>query len=449
MPKIKVMNEQMNLMMITPKEKARLFQLFEKTINDPDLDKVTLNKIKNAIVSKNLKTKTTDSDKGRSDVLDKYAEKFNLPRTIQKYLDGSSSKPQFKFQLAKLLKDSQNLITKEKLENEVEGSLLDLVSPSIKNNPLFREITDYLLTFRARGKGVGEAWLLNFGSNPNVTEVGDVSIDGYNLELKDGEGLFSIDSKLGRNNKYIQDTLNNAFFSAFNVSGGDFKTLDKTRKKKADSLNKLRHQLKTLKQYVEKGGRKPNKKSIPSNEDIERYSNLNLQELDKLDISRGKYSISNSDILSVTGIQKRKKPTQGYGLDYTRPTINKFLLNQKRTNPELLKKELNKYYQTLYKGSSVSIDELVKYIYDSIGNRNKIVKAISTFILKQYFNKEGFDVLMIVNPKNFKYRILTRNFILSLAYGDDLPEDLTYEPKFKRGGDAQNLADGWVNMGFK
>ena len=79
---------------VTSKEKARLQQLFQKALNDPDLDDETLNKIKNAVVSKNLKSQTSDSDKDRGDVLDKYAGKFNLPRTIQKYFDGSSASPQ-------------------------------------------------------------------------------------------------------------------------------------------------------------------------------------------------------------------------------------------------------------------------------------------------------------------------------------------------------------------
>jgi hypothetical protein len=424
---------------VTSKEKARLQQLFQKALNDPDLDGETLNKIKNAVVSKNLKSQTSDGDKNRGDVLDKYAGKFNLPRTIQKYIDGSSQAPQYKFQFAKLLKDPKNLITKGKLESKVEGSLLDLVSPSLKNNPLFKEVTDYLLTFRARGKGVGEAWLLTFGNNPDMTPTGDVGIDGYDIEVKDGSGLFSVDSKLGRDNKYIHDKLNDDFFIAFDTKGSDFQKLGKERNKKSKDLSKIRNQIKSIKQYLDKGGRKPISRSIPSDEDIKKYSNLDPKQVDKLreTLKKAKQYISEA------------KSTQGYGLDYTKPVINKFLLTQKKTNPELLKKELDKYYKTLYKGASINVDELTKYIYDNVGNGDKIVKAMSTFILKQYFNKEGFDVLMIVDPENFKYRILTQNFISGLSYGDDLPGDLTYEPKFKRGGDSQNLADGWVNMGFK
>ena len=77
---------------VTSKEKARLQQLFLKALDDPDFDEETLNKIKNAVVSKKLKSQTPDD---RGDVLDKYAGKFNLPRTIQKYFDGSSAAPQY------------------------------------------------------------------------------------------------------------------------------------------------------------------------------------------------------------------------------------------------------------------------------------------------------------------------------------------------------------------
>ncbi len=423
---------------VTSKEKARLQQLFQKALNDPDLDDETLNKIKNAVVSKNLKSQTSDDDKNRGDVLDKYAGKFNLPRTIQKYIDGSSISPQYKFQFAKLLKDPKNLITKGKLESKVEGSLLDLISPSLKNNPLFKEVTDYLLTFRARGKGVGEAWLLTFGNNPDTTPTGDVAIDGYNIEVKDGGAQFSVDSKLTAN-KQIHDKLNDDFFNAFGTKGIDLKKSGVGRKKQSIDLSKIRDQIKSIKQYLDKGGRKPTSRSIPSDEDIKKYSNLDPKQVDKL----------RETLKKVKQFLSEAKSPQGYGLDYTKPIINKFLLTQKKTNPELLKKELDKYYKTLYDGANINIDELTKYIYDNIGRGNKISEAISTFVLKQYFSKEGFDVLMIVDPENFKYRILTQNFISGLSYGDDLPGDLTYSPKFKREGDAQNVGDGWINMGFK
>ena len=423
---------------VTSKEKARLQQLFQKALNDPDLDDETLNKIKNAVVSKNLKSQTSDSDKDRGDVLDKYAGKFNLPRTIQKYFDGSSAAPQYKFQFAKLLKDPKNLITKGKLESKVEGSLLDLISPSLKNNPLFKEVTEYLLTFRARGKGVGEAWLLTFGVNPNTTPKGDVSIDGYDIEVKDGGAKFSVDSKLTAN-KQIHDKLNDDFFSAFGTKGMDLKKSGKERKNKSVDLSKIRDQIKSIKQYLDTGGRKPTSRSIPSDEDIKKYSNLDSKQVDKL----------RETLKKVKQYISEAKTPQGYGLDYTKPIINKFLLTQKKTNPELLKKELDKYYKTLYDGADINIDELTKYIYDNIGKGDKISDAVSTFVLKQYFSKEGFDVLMIVDPENFKYRILTQNFISGLSYGDDLPGDLTYEPKFKREGDAQNVGDGWINIGFK
>ena len=421
---------------VTSKEKARLQQLFQKALNDPDLDDETLNKIKNAVVSKKLKSQTSDKDRG--DVLDKYAGKFNLPRTIQKYFDGSSAAPQYKFQFAKLLKDPKNLITKGKLESKVEGSLLDLISPSLKNNPLFKEVTEYLLTFRARGKGVGEAWLLTFGVNPNTTPKGDVSIDGYDIEVKDGGAKFSVDSKLTAN-KQIHDKLNDDFFSAFGTKGMDLKKSGKERKNKSVDLSKIRDQIKSIKQYLDTGGRKPTSRSIPSDEDIKKYSNLDSKQVDKL----------RETLKKVKQYISEAKTPQGYGLDYTKPIINKFLLTQKKTNPELLKKELDKYYKTLYDGADINIDELTKYIYDNIGKGDKISDAVSTFVLKQYFSKEGFDVLMIVDPENFKYRILTQNFISGLSYGDDLPGDLTYEPKFKREGDAQNVGDGWINIGFK
>ena len=426
---------------VTSKEKARLQQLFLKALDDPDFDEETLNKIKNAVVSKKLKSQTPDD---RGDVLDKYAGKFNLPRTIQKYFDGSSAAPQYKFQFEKLLKDPKNLITRGKLESKVEGSLLDLISPSLKKNPLFQELTDYLLTFRARGKGVGEAWLLTFGNNPDTTPNGDVDIDGYDIEVKDGSGEFSVDTKLGKDNKYIQDKLNVAFFDAFDTTGGSLNKLGKSRDKESVNLAKIRKQIINLKNYLDGKGKKPSKPSIPSDDILKKYSDLDPEQVDKLREAIKKYNHQKKSTKS-NHITESNSP----GLDYTNPSIKKFLLTQKRNNPQLLKKELNKYYKTLYQGASINVDELIEYVYNNIGNSDGIIKAMSTFVLRQYFEKEGFDALMIVNPLNFKYRILTNSFITGLKYGDDLPGDLKYKPKFKRGSDNQALSDGWVNISFK
>ncbi len=102
------MNKQMDLTMITPKEKARLLQLFKKTINNPNLTSETYNRIQSSILSQDLKQKTIKTNINRNNVLNAYAEKFNLPRTIQKYIDGCSVKTEFKYHLDTLLKDSQN-----------------------------------------------------------------------------------------------------------------------------------------------------------------------------------------------------------------------------------------------------------------------------------------------------------------------------------------------------
>ena len=129
-------------------------------------------------------------------------------------------------------------------------------------------------------------------------------------------------------------------------------------------------------------------------------------------------------------------------------TIKKFLRDQKKENPGELKKQLLKYYTTIYGGASVSVEGLVDYIFDNILDTQKVIYALSTFLLQQYFSKEGFDALMIVNPSTLDYSILSKSYISSLTYGDNLPGNLKFSPKFKRGSDAQNLADGWVNIKF-
>ena len=73
---------------------------------------------------------------------------------------------------------------------------------------------------------------------------------------------------------------------------------------------------------------------------------------------------------------------------------------------------------------------------------------ITIFVFKQYFAIEKFDALMVIHPTTKDYYIFTKDFVSNLQYGDELPKSLIYSPKFKRGSDSQNLADGWVNVRF-
>ena len=435
---------------VTPKDKARVQQLYQKAINDPNLDADTLNKIKSALTSKKLSSVSSDRVEKTKQVLDKYAGKFNLPRTISKYVEAANVKPQFKFQFEKLFEDPKNLITRQELEKSTSGNLLDLVSKRFKNNPVFKDVTDYLLTFRARQKGVGESWLLTFGHNAEVTEKGDVSVNGYNLEVKDGSGKFSVDTKLG--NKYIHDNLNIEFFDAFGVTSAELVNKSKERKTQSTNLANIRKRIKDVADYLSgKKKRKPNKSTIPSDEDFLKYSNISPDDVKDLRERFVKTVKSYVQPKQVNEAKNKKKvdPRLGAGLDYTNPSIKKFLIQQKRENPKKLKSELSKYYNALYKGATIDIDELVNYIFDNISNSTKIVNALSTFLLKQYFSKEGFDSLMVVNPNNFKYDIFTTSYINSLSYGDQLSDTFKYEPKFKRQSDQQNLSDGWVNIEMK
>ena len=423
------------------KDKAKLQALFQKVLSDPDINSDDLNKIKNALTNKKYQDISQDRKKTTKDVLDKYAGKFKLSKTLEKYIGASNVKPEYKFQFEKLMQDPENILTKEKLEAKDEGNLLDLVSSRLKKNPLFNEVSDQLLTFRARGKGVGEAWLLAFGKNPSLTGEGDVSIDGMNLELKDGEAEFSIDTKLGKNNKYIQDKLNDEFYKNMGRSEAEFPKTTSIRKAEAGNLSKIRSQIKNIQTYldsIEKGEKvkRPNKRSIPSEEDLIKYSNINPELVKDLreNIKTVKKSI--------------REATKSPGVNFNEPSFIKFLLSQKKENPELLKKSLSSYYNQLYDGASINVNGLVDYIFNNIGNSKNITNAITIFVFKQYFAIEKFDALMVIHPTTKDYYIFTKDFVSNLQYGDELPKSLIYSPKFKRGSDSQNLADGWVNVRF-
>ena len=113
------------------KDKAKLKSLFQKAIDDPNVSADDLNKIKNALITKKYKEVSKDRKKTTKDVLDKYAGKFGLSKTLEKYIDASNVKPEFKFQFEKIMQDPENIVTKEKLDAKKEGNLLDLVSPRL------------------------------------------------------------------------------------------------------------------------------------------------------------------------------------------------------------------------------------------------------------------------------------------------------------------------------
>ena len=99
-----------------------------------------------------------------------------------------------------------------------------------------------------------------------------------------------MDTKLGKDNKYIQDKLNVAFFDAFDTTGGSLNKLGKSRDKESVNLKKIRQQIINIKQYLDKGGRKINKASIPSDADIKKYSDLDPEQVDKLREAIKKYN---------------------------------------------------------------------------------------------------------------------------------------------------------------
>lgn len=99
------------------------------------------------------------------------------------------------------------------------------------------------------------------------------------------------------------------------------------------------------------------------------------------------------------------------------------------------KKILTKYLTDLY-GSSART--YVESTFDNLGKPG-VERVLAPMILDMYKNSHGWDSICFVD-ENFKF--------INLVTFENIPKDLNFSLKLKRGGDTNAVADGYMVVGF-
>lgn len=102
-------------------------------------------------------------------------------------------------------------------------------------------------------------------------------------------------------------------------------------------------------------------------------------------------------------------------------------------NPEVY----SDYFSELYPGCDVT--ELIEDVKKNYKDPKKFNTAVGKFALKQYKQVDKWDNIMYIKDKTME--------IVNIADPSDIDGlNLKFTPKFKRGGDTQAIADGYVNV---
>jgi hypothetical protein len=95
------------------------------------------------------------------------------------------------------------------------------------------------------------------------------------------------------------------------------------------------------------------------------------------------------------------------------------------------------YFHELYPGCDVT--QLVENVKKDYKDPIKFNTAVGKFALKQYKKVDKWDNIMYIKEKTMQ--------IVNIANPSDIDSlNLKFIPKFKRGGDTQAVADGYVNV---
>ena len=95
------------------------------------------------------------------------------------------------------------------------------------------------------------------------------------------------------------------------------------------------------------------------------------------------------------------------------------------------------YFSELYPGCDIT--QLVGDVKKNYKDPVKFNTAVGKFALKQYKEVDKWDNIMYIKDKTME--------IVNIADPSNIDSlNLKFTPKFKRGGDTQAIADGYVNV---
>jgi hypothetical protein len=172
----------------TPKLKKRVLKALDNIEDDAVLKKI-LHQMKGDIFGGNLKKALENSG-----IKDKFTSGHQKAyQWLSREIEHTEAPLEDKVHLVKLLADQSNLIKPEVFTSPTTGrSILDSLSPKIKNNKVFKDIIGPLIMFGMAGPtgmGPGEAAMivLTAGAKENTDKKGgDFSIGDWKVEIKMG-----------------------------------------------------------------------------------------------------------------------------------------------------------------------------------------------------------------------------------------------------------------------
>jgi hypothetical protein len=104
------------------------------------------------------------------------------------------------------------------------------------------------------------------------------------------------------------------------------------------------------------------------------------------------------------------------------------------TDPQ---KQFGEYFQKLY--PTLDTTELTENVVKVYQDKEEFIKVVGEWAVKEYKKTDGWNNLLIINPKNLK--------VINIFDPNDLNGvNLRFTPKFVRGRDTQAIADGYVNL---
>ena len=107
------------------------------------------------------------------------------------------------------------------------------------------------------------------------------------------------------------------------------------------------------------------------------------------------------------------------------------------TNP---KKQFGEYFERLY--PTLDTTELTDNVVKVYQDKEEFIKVVGEWAVKEYKKTDGWNNLLIINPKTLK--------VINIFDPNDLSGvNLKFTPKFVRGKDTQAIADGYVNLNIR
>jgi hypothetical protein len=99
------------------------------------------------------------------------------------------------------------------------------------------------------------------------------------------------------------------------------------------------------------------------------------------------------------------------------------------------------YFSQILAKDKSEVNDLVDDLLLNIIDMAKCKRIYGEYVLKEYKEIDGFDIIMLINPED--------GYMVSIADFDNVPTNVEFTAKMIRGKDTQATPDGYVNIKVK